>query len=673
MKNILTIHRRLRNHDRSPRVDVNMTSSREAPKKPKSAKQPTPNIVELKNLFASSFFLEFLVFQLSFLLLSTSNTFTIEVLGRRVLRQFVFMIENNRATQSVMSESDSFSLTLQQLNICIRRIWMEKIREPAGFFLETFAHLIGLGIVVAIFYSSSVYRYPAQSYARVEIHIPPDGVQTGTLSRQTLLDQYQKIMSGPLPTLDLDQYLALGRFIKSNYYHMVKPLTWTPYGSSLPIFLNPGILYFSPNSSSTLSLVNYLNITYKEFRTVDVKICSTEQDAISSINDSRERPFALIHLEDDDYGNMRYKVRQIPNMYSSTNIFFSSVKSGFDFAYQNYFISGFISLQRGVNEWIHSRAVACLLEDGVAPSFNIPFSTSEYTLYSFFTQVGNLLGLLLVMPYIFVLTRQVKYIVEDKELGLRQIFFVMGLSSLAYQLGLFIFFSGLYAWVALTSTIILSASIFSHTSFGILFLLHIVFSFALCSTGWLLGTLLKRAKVATVLTPVFLFFASLPRYFFISSQPSDYIWWKFAFGLFPPTSYIYSVDYIAMYEYQGLGSPLPAFSVRRISLSTSIVLLTTTMVACALLTIFAEQSLASMVKHLLIHMEWIPHNASTITSHSETAGSAAVTINNLYKTFRGADMVLNGLSMQMYDGEFSCLLGQNGAGKYRMKTKKCRI
>lgn len=361
--------------------------------------------------------------------------------------------------------------------LSFQRCLREKVRDRFSFFLDLFSHFFVLSILAILFYSCHVSKFPGNSYFNVKLNLPPSFLVNTGASRAEKFREVQEILSGPLPLLDLEQYLVSCEFLRENFFPEIQLLTRTPFRNSARTILKTGTLYFAPDSDDIRSLVNFMNATYPKFKSIEVKVLPSENSVLQTINSNPKiQPFGFIHLK--SVGNsFDVNIRQAHDSYFSTNTFVSDTWTGFDLLYVNYWMGGFYSLQRAVESWRCNQIVGCDLKK-FAPTAIIPYPTPPYEVYSFFALIGPMLGVFICLISIFPVADQAKCIADDKESGVLDLFYMMGLNIPGYLLGTFTFYFLLYGWISLTSSGFLSLTIFSHTSFAVIFALIFIFHFA---------------------------------------------------------------------------------------------------------------------------------------------------------------------------------------------------
>ena len=309
---------------------------------------------------------------------------------------------------------------------------LEKRRNIRITCCECCFHLI-IVFILAIGYSlSDIDKYNEAKYSDLSIRIPPLGLDDGKIRQGALLRLYNEIIDGPLIVPSLDQYIQLKWLFESDQYGELNGvISETAFGRSFTNLLYSGDLHFAPHGALVDSLISYMNSSFNsdgEFDSIDVYVHSSEQAGVDFIMKYLERPaFALIVLRDVTPSKVNYVIRQNYTTLPNTNEIRFRSSVGLDRAYQDYILSGFLSLQQAVDDWAfnYTRASSSVTSDGSegegvgqgmpqecssSPPRAVltPYPTYAYDNNEFYAQVGFLLGLAMAMATIYPLSRLVK-------------------------------------------------------------------------------------------------------------------------------------------------------------------------------------------------------------------------------------------------------------------------
>lgn len=560
----------------------------------------------------------------------------------------------------------SIRRTLNHVGLSFRRCWIEKSREPWTLFYDLTSHLILLSILVILFYFSTVSTFPSRSYSSVSLNIPPLFISDPQSSNIQKFNELIASLSGPLPILSLDQYISLCHFLRENFYAEVKMLTKTPFRTSALTILNAQVLYFAPHSSDVLSLIQFMNQSYPNFRSLDVRVRSSETEVLDEIRrHPKVMPLGFIHLKKPSAFSFETVIRQSRDPYFSTNQFLSNVWTGFDISYVNYWLGGFYSLARAVEAWRCHETNGCELTQFAVTAIT-PYPTGEYKIFSFFSSIQSMIGIFFCSAFLFSVARHAQYIVNDKEMYVRDSFVAMGFDPHAYSLGMFAFHFAMYVWIALSAALFLSLTIFSHTKFWVLLVTFLLFSLCLQQVVGTISNIVHRAKLAAAFAALFVFISGLPRYFVISSAPEQLILAKYILCVFFPSSaLIFAIEFMSSSELVGKCDDVTSFSQSQFNLTSSWVCL-----VCSLaLYFFLSQCGLLFVGRNHRHNAQHNHSQPWVSNEVEPLAFAS----NISKTFGDGFIALHPSSVRLFENEIVSLLGSNGAGTTLFFMREYRV
>lgn len=449
------------------------------------------------------------------------------------------------------------SVEFIQLKGTLKRIGIERRRNICGTFCEFFSHFLILFILVLGYYQSKIVFFPQRSYTTLDIQIPPNVVVNPTLSES--LKFYFQVMDGPLVIPDLDQYIAIGKLLKpyNNKYHTA--ISQTTFGRSFTNLFDQGTLHFAPNSPETLNLIDYLNITYKSFHKLEVRTHSSEEVAVDFImKHLRPITFALIVLKKVSPSKINFIIRQNYSTIPNTNKMIINPADGLHPDFHQYFLSGFLTLQKAVDQWAfqYSNLTNSLVSECAAGPPNavlIPYPTFAYSQNPFYYSVGFLLGLTLVMSTMYPMSKLTKSMVEEKETKMRELMKIMGLKNWVYSCSWFLSAFVLFFFVALTMTVISTSTFIRASNKFIIFVYFFSFCLSEISFSFLVSVFFSNSKLAAIAAPVALFCAILPRYLFFATNENENVFYKILACFLSPTAFTFAADSIATYEYGGIG------------------------------------------------------------------------------------------------------------------------
>ena len=136
--------------------------------------------------------------------------------------------------------------------------------------------------------------------------------------------------------------------------------------------------------------------------------------------------------------------------------------------------------------------------------------TAMYTQNDFFLQVGYLLGLTMVMAFLFPVSRLIKTIVEEKELRLRETLYILGVEPWSH-FGSSLCMAGImFVVTALLVTTILAKNVLKYSNAMLLFAWIVLFLTATMGFCFCIAALFSKSKLASIVGPM-AFFATILR------------------------------------------------------------------------------------------------------------------------------------------------------------------
>ena len=389
--------------------------------------------------------------------------------------------------------------------------------------------------------------------------------------------QLNRLLADPIPCPSFAQYVALSEILSRliDAESLPRLFSESEYGRKWGNLLTLGTLHLAPANVHSWDFWSYLNVTYPltmgQSR-LKVRLHETESDAIEFINGNlNERTWALLNfgswLDDDDDDELsllnntsstayRYKIRMNYTTLPSTSEITNFVSIGLNKDYQQYYLSGYLSLQRTLNEFamsLHGNNCTDMVSNVTSRMWSMPFPTAAYSQNSFYLVVGYLLGLTIVMAFLYPTSRLIKGIVEEKETRMRETMFILGVRPWANWWAWLVSSLVVFFIVSLLVTQLLSANVLIHSSTVYLFMLIWLFSTATIGFCFFIAAFFNRAKLASIVGPISLFVTLLPRYIFFGYNRYEATTAKMWASLLPATAFAFGADIIADYEYAEQG------------------------------------------------------------------------------------------------------------------------
>eukprot|EP00546_Thalassionema_frauenfeldii_P021997 CAMPEP_0178898090 /NCGR_PEP_ID=MMETSP0786-20121207/2129_1 /TAXON_ID=186022 /ORGANISM="Thalassionema frauenfeldii, Strain CCMP 1798" /LENGTH=2244 /DNA_ID=CAMNT_0020568753 /DNA_START=187 /DNA_END=6921 /DNA_ORIENTATION=+ len=510
--------------------------------------------------------------------------------------------------------------------------------------------------------------------------------------------ELRTLLTNPFPVPTFNQYVsvsgALSSFINPDELPII--ISQSSYGESWGNLLTLGTLHITPDADIAHEFVEYLNQTFPStLDTVKIRLHASEESAISFINDNlNERTWALIDFtEYERMEDFQFKIRMNYTTLPNTNRIVNYVARGLSKRYERYYLSGYLTLQRTLDEFAMSR-LGC--DDIDTNIWSMPMPTAAFEQNIFFTAIGYLLGLTIAMAFLFPVSRTIKAIVEEKETRMKETLFILGVRPWAHWLSWFLssnitslISSVLVTWALTTSILLNSNSAYIYVFIGL-------FSTATVGFCFVVAACFSRAKLAAIVGPMAFFATLLPRFLFFGSNRYEATNGKLWASLLPCTAFAFGADIIADYEYAEVGIQSWNASEGDYSFNTAIgMLFFDTFLYSFLgwyleLVIPRQYGVAQPWYFLFLPSYWCSFfgccttikNSSLYRTNSGKASqkvlsdqdnfepviddtlTPTVFIRNLSKSYnKKAKPAVHDLTLTLYESQITCLLGHNGAGK----------
>jgi ATP-binding cassette subfamily A (ABC1) protein 3 len=329
------------------------------------------------------------------------------------------------------------------------------------------------------------------------------------------------------------------------------------FGRQWGNLLTLGTIHLSPNSTVTNSFADYLKTTYPVLcaTSLNVRVHENEASALKFIDKNlNERTWALLDFGQFDEDDFRYKIRMNYTTVPNTNEITNYVSIGLNTDYQMYYLSGYLTLQRTLNEFAFFQDEACAdMSADLSSLWSMPMPTAAYSQNPFFLQIGFLLGLSIVMAFLYPTSRLIKSIVEEKETRMKETLCILGLKGWAHWLSWFITAIIVFFIITVTVTLAMTKTLVKYSDPVYIFLLVGLFSTATIGFCFTLAAMFSRAKLAAIIGPMALFATILPHFVFFGSNRYEAATGKMWASLFPATAFTFGADIIGDYEYSQQG------------------------------------------------------------------------------------------------------------------------
>lgn len=566
------------------------------------------------------------------------------------------------------------SQDLSQLKTTISRILLEKRRQPCTTCCELFSHSLIFFAIILGFMFSSIRNQPSMKFDRAYITLPPAFMRDDNTMKEKVFG-FNQLMAGPLVIPNLDEYILIGKTLRQQFGDDDDKWSTTDLKTPILKLLDRGSLLLAPAGENVNQFVDFLNRTYEYFSELNVEIFPDEASAVKRSNQQTNQPaLALIVLREISPEKVNYVIRQDGGSTPNTNQLVIYPNVGFPRDFQEYLIGGYLTLKKAVEAWLNeklaiasqSSAVECQL--GPPEIVLTPFPTFAYNFNPFYTQVGFVLAIALMMASIYPVSKFAKNLVYEKEFQLRDLMLVMGLKPWIYGMGWFLVTFLMFLWIAITSTVLACTTFIPNSNPFLVFLIFFLFGLSEMALVFLLSTMFTHATTVGIFTPIFIVLMILPRFIFLSVEQDEEVVAKWICSLLAPTAFAFGVDSLIQYENAGIG--IQWYNVDKGMFNFASCLLMLSIDTCIYFLVGLLITMKSEISNCCSSAEEEPENAEPLSPMEESDNferfegfQSKVLIRELKKVYGRGNTAVDGLTISLYQDQITCLLGHNGAGK----------
>ncbi|KAM5131749.1 LOW QUALITY PROTEIN: ATP-binding cassette sub-family A member 17-like [Callospermophilus lateralis] len=363
-----------------------------------------------------------------------------------------------------------------------------------------------------------------------------------------------------------------------------------------------------------------------------------------------------------------------------------------------YFKEGFLGIQHAVDKAImhhHARNASADMFERLNVLLQ-RFPHGPHIQDGFFLVLQNEFPLFLMLSFICIELIIINTVLLEKERKLKEYMYMMGLNSWLYWVAWFItFFISVFIAVSIMTilfcTKVENMAVFKNSDPSLIFVFLMCFAVATIFFAFMISTFFQRTHVGTASGGIIFFFTYLPYLYLTFSYHQRSYFEKITFCLFSNVAMAMGVHFISMFEakdtgiqWKNMGSIRGEFSFIQVML----MLLLDSLLYCVI-TWYVESVFPGKfgipkpwyffampsywhgkpipVTHALLDMG-NPNEApkKEFMQEEPTDLIRGIEIQHLYKVFyrRGnAHIAVKDLSMNLYRGQITVLLGHNGAGK----------
>ncbi|XP_022109857.1 ATP-binding cassette sub-family A member 1-like [Acanthaster planci] len=395
--------------------------------------------------------------------------------------------------------------------------------------------------------------------------------------------------------------------------------------------------------------------------------------------------------------HVKYELRMDSSMVRSTNrykqnFWYPSPMSDV-FSYGQYITGGFVFLQDMLDQGIIKASLG--KKDAGAGTYIQEMPYPCYTDDFFINTLGAALPLFMVLAWVFSVAMNIKDIVLEKELRLKEVMKVMGMGNAVHWVAWFLnSFAVMLVSSSLLVLVLKVGNIIINTDTSILLLTMVSFSFSSIALCFLISTFFSKANLAAACGAVIFFLTYIPysmAYAWDSRLPLPA---KFALSLSNTMAFGYSCQYLSLFETQSTGvqwgniNDMPQTSAESMTFLQVLAMMWVDTFIYMLLTWYIEGVFPGA--YGIPRPFYFPFQRSywcgsrttdaldeeVLTSSNDLLTDNAdfeaepthlklgASICNLYKIYKtGKKLAVNNLSVNFYEGQITSFLGHNGAGK----------
>ena len=273
---------------------------------------------------------------------------------------------------------------------------------------------------------------------------------------------------------------------------------------------NSGLLYFVPNSSATLSLVQYINASSNLFKYVYGGVTTeAAAEAIMTSAAAENKNWGIIRVDEMSSTASRYEIRLnrsgLPQTDRAVLQFYSGgmPQSGASM----YISSGFLTLQNTIDTYYATQVQG--LASPPTPVF-APMGFPGYTDQAFLQLAGGFAPLILVLAFLYPVSQLTKNIVLEKELRIREAMMIMGLGTGSFYMSWIVTYAIQYFFSSILITIILVHSFVPKSSPVVVFFIFFLFGLSSIALSGVLAVFFSKSRIAALVSPVIYFVLSVP-------------------------------------------------------------------------------------------------------------------------------------------------------------------
>lgn len=328
------------------------------------------------------------------------------------------------------------------------------------------------------------------------------------------------------------------------------------------------------------------------------------------------------------------------------------------------------------------------------------FPFPSYIKDPFMTALSTTMPLFMVLSWIYTVSITTKSIVYEKELRLKEMMKTMGLSNAMLWLNWFIVtFAILFVDVIVITLLLTAGHVFTATPSSVIFVFLLLYSISIIAFCFLLSVFFSRARIAAAFAGIVYFISYLPYDFITNNEQNISAAVKSIACLFPSTAFGLGTEYITQFEVSGSGmqwslADTPAAYNGNFTFADTLAFLVADTVIYLLLAFYieavfpGEYGVPQPWNFFLTRAFWCgnrgprraagggatdamemhgmsdgPGPSAAVMEPPAEGARAGIRFVNVTKQYDSQKIVIDRLSLTLYEGQVTALLGHNGAGK----------
>ncbi|CAM42001.2 putative ABC1 transporter [Leishmania braziliensis MHOM/BR/75/M2904] len=206
-----------------------------------------------------------------------------------------------------------------------------------------------------------------------------------------------------------------------------------------------------------------------------------------------------------------------------------------------YIASGFLTLQQTVTEFYLSYYG---LYTTSQTQFLASFPHPEYFRTPLLTRSRELLSFVFGVAFLYSVSQQVKRIVLEKELRIREAMLIMGLRQWAIYVSEFVVQLAIFVPTCVLCVVMLKLTYVTKSDPLILFLIFFLFSLTTIPLSGMIAVFFSKSRLASLVTPVIYFILVIPMFAMTNTHGSIVTW----LSLLSPTGFTAALNVFLLHE-----------------------------------------------------------------------------------------------------------------------------